>query len=317
MQQVGRKPGTYEKNPTLGFIGFHSSFNVVLNHITLALRDEFPFAVVDIDKGEVPEYLFFSVFGQKHLAPHYNDCVKIFTCEENIRTPWEECDFAMTGDRLSMPDEQHLRMPIYARYLFHLRDHTGRTILKPADLDPKAILAKKTKFCNFVYSNPGAKERILFFRMLSKYKQVDAGGAVENNMGGRKVADKLAFLEAYKFTIAFENSRFPGYVTEKIVEPMVASSIPIYWGCRSIGLDFNPFSFVHANEPVGSRSSELEHHFEHVIRKIAWLDTHDDDYCKMMAEPWFAGNVPNQYCMPHDLINFMRMVFTYHKRGST
>ena len=31
-------------------------------------------------------------------------------------------------------------------------------------------------------------------------------------------------------TIAFENSSFPGYTTEKIFEPMLEGSIPIYWG---------------------------------------------------------------------------------------
>jgi hypothetical protein len=309
MQLVGQNSGS-EKPLKFGFVGFYQTFNPVYNHITLALRDKFPIVVMDVDKDELPDFLFFSVFGNKHLNPRFAGCTKIFLTEENIRPPWEECDFAMTGDRLPMPDERHLRLPIYERCIRFLKG--GRTLIKPAGLNPREVLARKNKFCNFVYSNPAAKERLLFFKILARYKPVDSGGALCNNMGGRRVADKMTFLDDYKFTIAFENSRFPGYVSEKIVEPMAANSIPIYWGCRDIALDFNPRSFVHANEPVGSNQTELEHHFEHVIHRIVWLDTHDDDYCAMVSEPWFHGNRPNQYCEPDYIHDFMRNVFAYH-----
>lgn len=305
MIYIGKPVGEKEKVITLGFVGFHESFDPTWNHITLALYADLPIAVVNTNEGEVPEYLFFSVFGKCHTDARFDRCVKIFTCEENIRVPWHECDFAMSSDRL-LPDLRYLRLPIYARFLRHLNDHTGKTLTKPEHSShAKDILSTKTKFCNFVYSNESAKERIVFFEMLSKYKKVDSGGAVLNNMGGVRVSDKLAFLQDYKFTIAFENARYPGYVSEKIVEPMSAFSIPIYWGCRSIGEDFNPFSFVCANEPEGSGESEIVLHFEQVIHKIVWLDTHDDDYCLMMSEPWFHGNEPNIYCQSSHIRDFL------------
>jgi hypothetical protein len=305
---IGRELRVGEKAKSIGFVGFHESFNPVWNHITIALKHEFPMIVADIAAGEVPDYLFFSVFDSPHRDPKYDRCIKIFTCEENIRVPWHDCDYAMSSDRFTR-HPFYLRLPIYVRFLQHLKDHTKRTLIK----DKETPITKKPKFCNFVYSNKSASERILFFEMLSKYKRVDSGGSVANNMGGVRVADKMKFLEDYKFTIAFENSRYPGYVSEKIVEPMAAGSIPIYWGCRHIGEDFNPFSFVNANEPKGADTNELVFHFEQVIRKIIWLDTHDDDYEAMLAEPWFHKNVPNEYCQPTYLCSFMEQVFTTPK----
>jgi hypothetical protein len=324
MQRIGRSAKAGERELRIGFVDFHKTFNPVFNHLTLALREDFPLVVVEITKGEIPDYLFFSVFGPDgvlfsdhtnavHLSERYAECIKIFVCEENIRPPWHECDYAITSDRLREPDCRHLRLPIYARHLKHCEDHTGKTLIKPANSDLRVVLARKTRFCNFVYSNAKAKERILFFEMLSKYKRVDSGGSLMNNMGGIRVSDKTRFLEDYKFTIAFENSRQLGYVSEKLVEPMVAGSLPVYWGCREVVEDFNPFSFVCANEPEGSGNVELALHFEQVIRKVIWLDTHDDDYVAMMSEPWFHDNVPNDYCKPRYTHEFMRRIFTTPK----
>lgn len=45
---------------------------------------------------------------------------------------------------------------------------------------------------------------------------------------------KLDKLREYKFTLSFENTFFPGYVTEKMFDPMIAGSIPIYLGAPDI-----------------------------------------------------------------------------------
>ena len=69
-----------------------------------------------------------------------------------------------------------------------------------------------------------------------------------NNQGGM-VKDKLAFLNKYKFTIAFENSRHSGYTTEKLVEPIPGGRYPdFYWGNRAVDMEFNTRSFVNCHE---------------------------------------------------------------------
>jgi alpha(1,3/1,4) fucosyltransferase len=48
------------------------------------------------------------------------------------------------------------------------------------------------------------------------------------------VREKLEMLSGYKFSLCFENSRFPGYVSEKIFDCFFTSTIPIYLGAPDI-----------------------------------------------------------------------------------
>ena len=178
-----------------------------------------------------PDYLFYSCFGMNHLK--YDNCIKIFLSGENSIPDLNLCDYAVclsdiqSGDRVS-----HFNLAYIWRYEpYH------------PDRDTDRLLNRK--FCNFVYSNNWCADpmRERFFNALSKYKRVDAGGAFLNNMGGR-VGDKRSFLKEYKFTIAIENSSLPGYSTEKILDPLLAQSLPIYWGDPNISSDYNPNSFV-------------------------------------------------------------------------
>lgn len=46
--------------------------------------------------------------------------------------------------------------------------------------------------------------------------------------------NKLEVIAGYKFVVCFENMEFPGYVTEKIIDCLVAGAIPIYCGAPDI-----------------------------------------------------------------------------------
>lgn len=45
---------------------------------------------------------------------------------------------------------------------------------------------------------------------------------------------KLITLRNYKFCLCFENAKFPGYVTEKMIEAIVAGVVPVYLGAPDI-----------------------------------------------------------------------------------
>ena len=78
---------------------------------------------------------------------------------------------------------------------------------------------------------------------MSSKEKVDSGGKFLNNVGG-PVTDKLSFIKDYKFVISFENSSYPGYTTEKILEPMLVNSIPVYWGNPLVYNDFNYRTYI-------------------------------------------------------------------------
>lgn len=329
----------------IGLLGFFKYTNPRHNHLTASLSRRFDLDVcLPDDSGHlqpVPDILFVSVFDKEgvvpqyrfwpychanpreeplSLDPRYDSCTKIFTSDENIRSPWYECDYSITSDYSD--ESRHLRLPIYVNMTLSIVASRAETIkqrglhvpnptlVKDPDQDWPAILAKKTKFCNFVYTNPRPQERIRFFDLLSKYKKIDSGGEVLNNLGHTIARDpespalgKIAFLDPYKFTIAFENSAQPGYVTEKVTEPMLVNSLPIYWGCPRIGEEFNKESFVDA---TGRK-------FQDVVDEIVELDRDDDKYVAKLRRPWFRDNVPNRYCSPDYLCDFFEKVIADHR----
>lgn len=141
----------------------------------------------------------------------------------------------------------------------------------------------KDKFCNFTYTK-AIPNRVNFFQFLNEYKFVHSTGSVMNNVNGYRMISKSRELSEYKFTIAFENSIYPGYVTEKIFEPLVAGSVPIYFGDESCLMDFNEKAFIYANR--FKTYGELR---DYVIE----VDNNDELYQSYLKEPIFGSNQEN------------------------
>ena len=221
----------------------------------------------DLEISAQPEVLIYSCYGFQFM--NYK-CHKIFFTGENVRPDFRECDFAFTFDIDHHPGK-HYRLPLYRLYSLDKL---------PKEKNPEEIMKQKTKFCCMMVSNPNGRERNQFFDMLSKYKKVDSGGGYKNNIG-HKVEDKLAFTSEYKFMIAFENTSYPGYTTEKILDPMIVNTIPAYWGNPVIDQEFNTKSFVN----VHSYKT-----FENVIEEIIRIDNDDDLYRKYLSEPYLKDN---------------------------
>ncbi|MCL5886996.1 MAG: glycosyltransferase family 10 [Actinobacteria bacterium] len=55
---------------------------------------------------------------------------------------------------------------------------------------------------------------------------------------------KITTLTGYRFTLCFENTIFPGYITEKIFDCLLAGTIPIYLGAPDITDYLPPEAFV-------------------------------------------------------------------------
>lgn len=139
----------------------------------------------------------------------------------------------------------------------------------------------KSKFCNFTYNN-AVQSRVEFFTRLGEYKMVESTGGLLNNTNYRMVS-KTKELADYKFTIAFENTISSGYVTEKIAEPLIAGSVPIYYGGDFATEDFNKEAFINVRD-FGS--------FADAIAYIKAVDNDERLYDKYLSEPIFNKLVP-------------------------
>jgi hypothetical protein len=62
------------------------------------------------------------------------------------------------------------------------------------------------------------------------------------------VRDAASLLAGYRFALVFENTRFPGYVSERIFECFFARCIPIYSGAPDVAQDVPPAAFIDARQ---------------------------------------------------------------------
>jgi alpha(1,3/1,4) fucosyltransferase len=244
-----------------------------------------------------PDFLFYTHTDYEHRL--FN-CVKIFYTHETIRPNFNECDYAFTT--YSIDDPRHMRLPYYV-YEYGTPE---RLIRQPNDWD--ASLARRDKFCSFLTSSHHPRKnrnRASIFANLSTYKRVDSGGRFMNNIGGPLPGwfeGKIDWMRGYKFHLAYENASVPGYTTEKLVQAMIARTLPIYWGNPEVHRDFNPKSFIYANEFPSE---------EALIEKIKEVDQDDAKYLEYISQPYFINNQPNEWFDHNRLLDQFERIFAH------
>lgn len=221
-----------------------------------------------------PDIVFYSCYAREHMK--YQNTLKVFFNGENVHPDFNECDYAISCQPIQ-----------YGNRYFRLSDFD---ITMDASVNDRRGLdvSDKTRFCNFIYSNDhrdqeGARLRMEFCRLLMAYKHVDCPGRVLHNLDAPELVGRLDrnrstskkdFIRQYKFTIAWENTYGEGYTTEKLSEPLMAGSVPIYWG--SVPDYINPKSIVDV-----SKFANLNE----VVDFVRFLDQDDAAYQEMLSTP--------------------------------
>lgn len=231
----------------------------------------------ELEFSDEPDFLFYSVYGTGLDHYKYKNCIKIFYSTEGVLPDFNECDYAIGFYPLEVKDR-------YLQVLYELPSLIRREA--PLNVEDKL-------FCNFVYSNEkngeGAILRKKFCEELMKYKHVDCPGQVLNNMrgdiGARNASDwyasKTKFVRKYKFTIAFENDSMLGMTTEKLFQPLLVGSVPIYWGNPDVDSICNPKSFINCNGCT----------IEEMVNKVIEIDQNDELYNQMIKSKAFDDGI--------------------------
>lgn len=249
-----------KKHIRIKFVDFWDDFIPENNLFYQILAERY-----DVELSDEPEYLFYSVFGEEYLR---YDCIKIFYTGENQCPDFNLCDYALGFEHLTLGD-RYFRLPI----CYLNRYQKDFLLMQEKHLKP---IPEKTGFCSFVYSNDRASEvREKFFNQLSDYKTISSGGRYKNNIGG-PVADKLIFEQGHKFSFSFENSSYPGYCTEKLIQSFAAQTIPIYWGDPTVSETFNEEAFINCNK---------YNSWSEVVEEIKRIDNDPERYARMLATP--------------------------------
>ena len=251
-----------------------------------------------VEISDDPDIVFYSAFGRDFFS--YPKSIRVFLANEPVIPNFNDCDYAVGWNDITFGG-RYIRQPPLVGFgeksvyeLLHVREEMQESVLE-------------RKFCNFVYSNAangiGAKLRIQFCKQLGGYKRIDCPGPVLNNMkAGLETRyhpknkynserfnrdwarSKLDFLRGYKFTIAFENISLPGWTTEKLIHPLMANSIPIYWGNPNVSEYFNPKAFINC--------ADYDWDLDAVMKRVIELDNDDDQYMEMLRQIPLRDNYP-------------------------
>ena len=140
----GLTPSTgTDLRPTIRFkfVGFWDGFDPHDNFFTRLLQHYY-----QLDLCDSPDFILYTSIGKQRKDYQQYDCVRIFYTGENLPPDWNACDWAFTFEHTLHP--RHFRLPHWPLYV------DPHALLKPADYDPAAVLARKNKLCAFVVSNP-------------------------------------------------------------------------------------------------------------------------------------------------------------------
>ena len=257
--------------------------------------------IYDVEIADVPDFVIATPLDKPFNYCNY-DCVRILYTGENFSPDFNVFDYAIICDDIRFRDR------FYQFQQFNASGWALQAAQKHINV-PDNLLQSKKYFCDFIYKNSqGQPLREETFHKLSEYKRVESGGTWLNNMpGGRVIGwpdEKQIFQKQCKFSIAIDSMRYPGFITEKITNAFMNRSIPIYLGAPEVNSIFNPKSFINIADYKN---------LDEVLDFVKFLDTHDDEYMKMMSEPAFLD--PDYALKKYNgLEEFLRNIFDQEPR---
>jgi len=257
----------------------HNTYGKTKDFFLFTLEQQYN---VVIDNAN-PDVLVYSVFGPIPLATEYMNPPVMIAYSGESEDCGGECDLRLGFHESN--ESIYRRFPHWCLYIDWDRKNVTDHPLHITNIENRHNLVTNPldKFCNFTYRNP-VKSRIEFFLELNSKRRVDSTGPLYNNTKGYLMVDKAVELQQYAFTIAFENKQMPGYVTEKLLEPLVAGSIPIYWGGSDCITDFNPSSFINVSD--FESKNQLFSYIEHVYNSPQLRDTYFKEPVFLKSHYW-------------------------------
>ena len=220
----------------INFTNWYPGFNKKNNYFTPLLENKYDLIYDD----RTPQLVIFSQYGHEPRPKSYNFTKKIYYSVEPI--VYGSLDALIhykahfiTSDLLN-ENKNHYYYPYYYEVGYY---STGR--LNSSHLNVPDWTTKKD--ISFVYSNPNPKHRNNYYDVFSEYFKINSGGKHLNNIG-HTVDDKIDFQKQHAYDLSIENSFEYGYTTEKLLQPIVAQTIPIYWGF--IPKHINPARYIQA-----------------------------------------------------------------------
>ncbi len=258
----------------LGFCGFWGSFKPEKSLFINILKKHFEIELVDTQKGNTPDFLICSNRGLPFEYTQF-DCIRIMFMGENLSPDFTAFDYVIGFDRMQFGD-RYFRLP------FGLYSEKMPDFSRPTRAQAEEFLRNKKHFCNFIYGHQSQGQREAIFEKLQEYKPVVSPGRFLNNCGtkGCSWAEKNVYLKESKFTIAGDSIQYPGFMTEKVIQPLCIGSVPIYCGDPTLTTEINPECLIEC------RGAE---YLDSMLEMVKEIDSDDKKYLDMLTAPVFRS----------------------------
>ena len=198
--------------------------------------------------------------------------LRIFFSFENFRYDSIKADYYITSD-LGVSSENHLRFPSWKDYIdWSVSEDIYRDkntlnsyrfgsywnlddLIKPLGED---FLRRKKEFC--IFTSHLVEPRKSIYLKFSKNFNVDGYGpyfnkSIKNHNSSEFKTQNI--LKDYAFNLCPQNSLYPGYYTEGLVNAFVSKTLPVTWADKNINLDFNEKSFINLLDYTSSNYEEI------------------------------------------------------------
>ena len=193
------------------------------------------------------------------------------TCEARITDPEHNfIDLTIGSDKEGSKD---VICPLSLIYYRINRSQLSSPVSRPFD---------QRKFAVMVGRRTGMRKAI--YDALSAYKPIDGYGEMFDNRAPGKYWDQeyINLLSEYRFVICFENEFRRGYHTEKIINPLIAGCIPVYWGSPFIEKIISPERMLSLQDRDQIRS---------LVQEIRQVDQDGQRFEQILSEnPWARGS---------------------------
>ena len=221
---------------------------------------------------------------------------------------YNNCDYSFNSCNLD--DDRNYRIPFWATQInwnstaVHDINRGPTYYVSAGKLDWREM-TRRDRWCCSVASGTLGK-RAEFYPLISEKMSVIHGGDFLRNTkemlkkpGNSDYLEKIEFLSKFKSNLCFENDDRDGYVCEKILHAFYAGCLPIYWGPKNVGADFNKKAFIDI------RDFESD---EEAIRHIRDVLSDDSKLHEYLKQPVFSDGVIPYHATPESLSDFFEKI---------
>lgn len=267
----------------IAFLDWGKESRIFCNIVREVLQEHYTIIEDEVD----PDFLFCNTFSWRHFA--YDKAVKIAYYEENVYPDFNEFDYAICSVN-GIENGRNLWLPLSLLF--------ADNISVPQEIPEGAA---RRPFCSFIYSQDtwGAYapiRRDFCKTLMEQYARVDCPGKILHNVDAPELAarnaaeswhdSKVKYLGKFKFNIAFENSNVLGYMTEKLIDPFAADTVPIYCGSFGKVSPFPKEAMICANDYPD---------FDSLIARICEVNENDELYLEMLSKNPFRNGFKGEF----------------------